>query len=114
MFGFEPMMAMENVLAITRVLLIVGGIIAIIRFLFNGNIGLALLTLVATAFISFSFQPGAINNLGESVANILTIENISPSPTESLQQASPQLQETPQEPQSILAPNQGGQGGSSR
>lgn len=73
MFGFEPIAAAYNVIEFARPLLIIAGVIAILAFLFKGQILAAFATLFVAALLYFSYQPEVLENIGASTAKMLTI-----------------------------------------
>jgi hypothetical protein len=74
MFGFEPISAAYNVLEFARPMLIIAGVIAILAFLFKGQIMAAFATLFIAALLYFTYQPSILENIGANAAKMLTIE----------------------------------------
>jgi len=75
MFGFDPNIGVINVINLMPFLVLIAGIFAIIKLLFDGKAGASIGAFIATALLFYVLSSGSMADLGKGISNLLTIGN---------------------------------------
>ena len=73
MFGFDPMAGAMNVINLMPYLVLIAGIFAIIKLLFDGKAGASIGAFIATALLFYVLSSGSMVELGKGISELLTI-----------------------------------------